>query len=400
MAFGVHSEVGKLRKVMVHRPGLEHTRLTPSNAEELLFDDVLWVEQAKQRARRLRRGRCASAASRSSRPRQLLAEALVEPEGQGLGRRPHPERARGRHRRVRPGARVGRRGRARRGRRLPDRRHHQGGRRAGRRPGLGVGRPDDDAAAAAAQLPVPARPVLLDLRRRHAQPDGQAGPQAGDDDRGGDLPLPPDVRRPSSFPIWLGGADEDWGRCHVEGGDVQPIGNGAVMIGMGERTTPQAVLLHRTRRCSGPTRPTRCWPSTCRSRAATCTSTPSSRCATATSVTPFPQVVDGARIWAIRPGDAPDDLVIEESAGPLRRAHGARPSASPTMRVVDDRRRRVRGRARAVGRRQQRRRPRARRGRRLRAQHLHQHRAAQGGHRGHHDRGLRAGPGPRRLATA
>src|SRR5918993_286486 len=44
------------------------------------------------------------------------------------------------------------------------------------------------------------------------------------------------------FQIWLGGADEDWGRAHVEGGDVQPIGNGAVMIGMGERTTPQAVL--------------------------------------------------------------------------------------------------------------------------------------------------------------
>ena len=46
MPFGVHSEVGKLRKVMVHRPGLEHTRLTPSNAEELLFDDVLWVSRA------------------------------------------------------------------------------------------------------------------------------------------------------------------------------------------------------------------------------------------------------------------------------------------------------------------------------------------------------------------
>ena len=43
MPFGVHSEVGRLRKVMVHRPGLEHTRLTPSNAEDLLFDDVLWV---------------------------------------------------------------------------------------------------------------------------------------------------------------------------------------------------------------------------------------------------------------------------------------------------------------------------------------------------------------------
>jgi arginine deiminase len=44
------------------------------------------------------------------------------------------------------------------------------------------------------------------------------------------------------FPVWLGGTDQDWGRCHVEGGDVQPIGNGTVMIGMGERTTPQAVL--------------------------------------------------------------------------------------------------------------------------------------------------------------
>ena len=33
MALGVHSEVGRLRKVMVHRPGLEHTRLTPSNVE-------------------------------------------------------------------------------------------------------------------------------------------------------------------------------------------------------------------------------------------------------------------------------------------------------------------------------------------------------------------------------
>jgi arginine deiminase len=47
MPFGVHSEVGKLRKVMVHRPGLEHSRLTPSNAEDLLFDDVLWVTRAK-----------------------------------------------------------------------------------------------------------------------------------------------------------------------------------------------------------------------------------------------------------------------------------------------------------------------------------------------------------------
>ena len=39
---------GTLRKVIVHRPGLEHSRLTPANAEELLFDDVLWVSEAKR----------------------------------------------------------------------------------------------------------------------------------------------------------------------------------------------------------------------------------------------------------------------------------------------------------------------------------------------------------------
>jgi arginine deiminase len=44
---GVHSEVGKLRKVMVHRPDLSLQRLTPTNHDDLLFDDVLWVERAQ-----------------------------------------------------------------------------------------------------------------------------------------------------------------------------------------------------------------------------------------------------------------------------------------------------------------------------------------------------------------
>ncbi|WP_027469800.1 arginine deiminase [Deefgea rivuli] len=47
-AFGVHSEVGILRKVMVCAPGLAHTRLTPSNNDALLFDDVMWVQNAKR----------------------------------------------------------------------------------------------------------------------------------------------------------------------------------------------------------------------------------------------------------------------------------------------------------------------------------------------------------------
>src|SRR4051794_19378757 len=45
---GVHSEVGKLRTVMIHRPDLELKRLTPENHDELLFDDVLWVRRATQ----------------------------------------------------------------------------------------------------------------------------------------------------------------------------------------------------------------------------------------------------------------------------------------------------------------------------------------------------------------
>ena len=45
--YGVHSEIGKLRKAMVHRPGLALSRLTPSNCRELLFDDVIWVKQAR-----------------------------------------------------------------------------------------------------------------------------------------------------------------------------------------------------------------------------------------------------------------------------------------------------------------------------------------------------------------
>ncbi len=45
--FGVYSEVGKLRKVIVHRPELSLQRLTPANHDELLFDDVLWVERAQ-----------------------------------------------------------------------------------------------------------------------------------------------------------------------------------------------------------------------------------------------------------------------------------------------------------------------------------------------------------------
>jgi arginine deiminase len=45
--FTVGSEVGRLHQVLLHRPGLELKRLTPENAADLLFDDVLWVSRAQ-----------------------------------------------------------------------------------------------------------------------------------------------------------------------------------------------------------------------------------------------------------------------------------------------------------------------------------------------------------------
>ena len=47
-ALGVASEVGRLHRVILHRPDLELRRLTPSNKDDLLFDDILWVRRARQ----------------------------------------------------------------------------------------------------------------------------------------------------------------------------------------------------------------------------------------------------------------------------------------------------------------------------------------------------------------
>jgi arginine deiminase len=45
-SLSITSEVGQLRRVIVHRPGTELRRVTPANRAELLFDDSVWVERA------------------------------------------------------------------------------------------------------------------------------------------------------------------------------------------------------------------------------------------------------------------------------------------------------------------------------------------------------------------
>ncbi|MCF4135923.1 arginine deiminase [Streptomyces sp. Tue 6430] len=48
MSFHADSETGRLKQVILHRPDLELKRLTPTNKDGLLFDDVLWVKRARE----------------------------------------------------------------------------------------------------------------------------------------------------------------------------------------------------------------------------------------------------------------------------------------------------------------------------------------------------------------
>src|SRR3954453_2671844 len=48
MTFHVNSEGGRLRQLILHRPGVELSRLTPDNVQNLLFDDILWAKRARE----------------------------------------------------------------------------------------------------------------------------------------------------------------------------------------------------------------------------------------------------------------------------------------------------------------------------------------------------------------
>ncbi len=75
----MHSEVGRLRQVIVHRPGRELERLSPANREALLFDEVPWAERAVVEHDALTRLLCDQGAE-VLRVVDLLGEAL-EDEG-------------------------------------------------------------------------------------------------------------------------------------------------------------------------------------------------------------------------------------------------------------------------------------------------------------------------------
>ena len=76
---GVRSEVGRLRTVMLHRPGDELRRLTPRNNDALLFDGLPWVDRAQDEHDAFAdvlRGRGVEVLYLSD----LLAETLADPD--------------------------------------------------------------------------------------------------------------------------------------------------------------------------------------------------------------------------------------------------------------------------------------------------------------------------------
>jgi arginine deiminase len=240
--FGVHSEVGKLRTVMVCRPGLAHLRLTPGNCKELLFDDVIWVHEAqkdhydfvlKMRERGVE----------VLELHEMLAQTLELPEARAFVL----------DRRITPNA-VG------------------PGTAEQMRPWL-----DEIPAARLAELLIGGI-AISDL------PESEASKRLVEAFSTTDFVLPPipntlfqrdpscwiyggvtcnpmfwAARRPETllqravykfhpafrggdFRIWWGDSDEDFASASLEGGDVMPVGKGIVLIGMGERTTRQAVF--------------------------------------------------------------------------------------------------------------------------------------------------------------
>jgi arginine deiminase len=301
----VASEVGRLRRVLVHRPGLELRRLTPASCDDLLFDDVVWVARARQEhdvfTDTLRRHDV-----EVLDVADLLAETLADDDG----RRWLLDRV------------------------VDDRQHGPALAHALR------GVLDDlDAVELAttliggltkdelrAPVPVGLRWSTLDAADFVLPPlpnhlftrdttcwiyDGVSlNPMTAAARRRETVDIEAIYRfhprfASEPFELWYGGADEAHGAATMEGGDVLVIGNGAVVVGMGERTTAQAVELLAGRLLAGGT-----------VRRVIAVELPKRRTfmhldTVMTMVAPdafvtSADVVDGLRSWTLTRGDDPD----------------------------------------------------------------------------------------------
>ncbi len=242
MQLGVHSEIGKLRKVMVSRPSLAHERLTPGNCHDLLFDDVIWVQKARS-------DHADFVLKMKDRGvevfdiQDLLTDIFRDtPEARAfvLDRRITDNQV---------GPALAALVRPWLDELDP---HHLARHLLG-----GIVRddlPKDLVTPVMQEALSPTEFIVRPVPNALFQRDPSCWIYGGVTCN----PMYWPARKPESlfqravykfhpeftgneFEIWWGDSDEDWGNTSMEGGDVMPIGKGVVLIGMGERTTRQAV---------------------------------------------------------------------------------------------------------------------------------------------------------------
>ncbi|BCG04794.1 hypothetical protein PPGU19_093620 (plasmid) [Paraburkholderia sp. PGU19] len=244
MKYGVHSEAGKLHKVMVCSPGLAHQRLTPRNCDELLFDDVIWLSQAK-------RDHCDFVTKMRERGvevlemHNLLTETVHIPEALAwiLDRKIRPDTV---------GVGLANEVRAWMESLEPCRLAEFliGG-------VVEENIPDTDESNALKMyrqylgysgFVLPPLPNTLFTRDTTCWIYGgvSLNPMYWPARRQETLPTTaiykfhPDFAH-KEFEVWYGDPDREHGMATLEGGDVMPIGKGLLLIGMGERTSRQAI---------------------------------------------------------------------------------------------------------------------------------------------------------------
>jgi arginine deiminase len=309
MTFHVDAEVGELRSVLVHRPDLELRRLTPSNCRELLFDDVLWVKRARQEhdafADTLRdRGievleltDLLAETMKEPAPRAWLLDQVVTPEllGRDLA---EPVRE------VLEAADA------------PTLASHLIG-------GLTIDElPAGTARGLRAEVGGPHAFVLPPLPNHMFTRDTSCWIYGGVSIN--PMALLPRRRETANleaiyrfhprfagepFQRWFGGVETDHGTATIEGGDVLVIGAGAVLIGMGERTTPHAVEALARSLFAGGAADTVIAVAMPPRRAYMHMDTVMTMAREDTFVA-YPGVLDDLRAWTVRPGDSPDELVV------------------------------------------------------------------------------------------
>ena len=317
MTPGIFSEVGRLRTVLVCRPGLAQKRLTPANCAELLFDDVMWVSQARNDHHAFTTA-MTERGVKMLEMHDLLATTVSDPLARDwlLSRKLNPdfvdmETAQT----LRPWLEA-----------LP--------------PALlaehligGVSRAElgQDAHGLQAACASPADMLLPPLPNTLFTRDSSCWIGSG-------VVLCPmywPARRQETLltaavmrfhplfaagehitPVLWGDPDRDHGMASLEGGDVMPLGQGVVLVGMGERTSPQAVSqLARSLFAQGAATQVLAAQMP-KSRGAMHLDTVFTFC-DVDLVTYFPEVVDAIQVHSLRPGAGPDLLDVRTESKPF-----------------------------------------------------------------------------------